>query len=152
MKNTTVLWVSNLLYRIKDNTRIFFLITITSAVAFSSIGSVYAYWRDKEGQINRNFPQAFFLANRDNDKKRADFIEASLKEKGIDYTKVKGEMKFVIPKEDREEEVVIIKEIFYRGLASMLSADTISFDNNEAIIAASLVEEEHYLEFILLIG
>jgi putative ABC transport system permease protein len=46
MKKTTMLWVSNLLYRIKDNTRMFFKITITSTVALSAIGSVYAYWID----------------------------------------------------------------------------------------------------------
>lgn len=41
MKRTNILWVSNLLYRIKDNTRMFFLITITSTVALSAIGSIF---------------------------------------------------------------------------------------------------------------
>lgn len=141
MKKTTVLWVSNLLYRIKDNTRMFFLITITSTVALTSIGAVYAYWRDKESQINRDFPQAFFCSNRENNKTRADFIESSLKKKGIDYTEVRDEMKFVIPDGDKDE-VVVMKEDVYKELASTLYLDTITFNKNETIVAPSLVGYE----------
>ncbi|MDF2503248.1 ABC transporter permease [Clostridium sp.] len=141
MKKTTVLWVSNLLYRIRDNTRMFFLITITSTVALTSIGAVYAYWRDKEGQINANFPQAFFCSNREDNKTRADFIESSLKKEGVDYTKVKAEMKIVIPK-GYKDEVVVMKENVYKQLASTLSLDTIIFNKNETVVAAPLVGYE----------
>lgn len=143
MKKTTVLWVSNLLYRIKDNTRIFFLITITSAVALSSIGSVYAYWRDKENQINRDFPQAFFFSDAYNNKAKvdmkADFIENSLKDKWMDYTKVNDEMKFVMLK-DRKDEVVIINENTYKKLTLMLELNGASFNENETLIVSSLVQ------------
>ena len=141
MKKTTMLWVSNLLYRIKDNTRMFFLITITSTVALSAIGSVYAYWRDKEYQINRDFPQAFFISdaykNKDKVDLKADFIENSLKAQGISYTKVSDEIKFVIPDGDTEE-VVIINEACYKKLASILTLNTISFKDHETIRSASL--------------
>ncbi|MCS4468756.1 hypothetical protein JTS96_10530 [Clostridium botulinum] len=60
MNKTKVLWISTLLYRIKDNTRMFFLITITSAMAFTSIGAVSAFWINKEAEVDKNFPQAFF--------------------------------------------------------------------------------------------
>lgn len=138
---TKMLWISNLLYRVKDNTRIFFLITITSAVALSAVGSVYAYWRDKEEQINRSFPQAFFLANRDNNKSRADFIENALKRERIDYTKTKGEMKFIIP-DGYKEEVAIIKETAYKELAYMISLGTIPFNEDESVIASTLAQKE----------
>ncbi|AJA47082.1 peptide ABC transporter permease [Clostridium pasteurianum DSM 525 = ATCC 6013] len=141
MKKTTLLWVSNLLYRIKNNTRMFFLITITSTVALTSIGAVYAYWRDKEIHINRDFPQAFFCSNRENNKTRADFIESSLKKEGVDYTKVRDEMKIVIPEGDKDE-VIVIKENVYKQLASTLSLDTIIFNKNETVVAAPLVGYE----------
>lgn len=141
MKKTTMLWVSNLLYRIKDNTRMFFLITITSTVALSAIGSVYAYWRDKEHQINRDFPQAFFISdtykNKDEVDLKADFIENSLKAQGISYTKVSDEIKFVIP-DGGTEEVVIINEACYKRLASILALNTISFKDHETIKSVSL--------------
>lgn len=141
MKKTTMLWVSNLLYRIKDNTRMFFIITITSTVALSAIGSVYAYWRDKEYQINRDFPQAFFVSNtyesKDKVDSKADFIENSLKAEGISYTKASDEIKFVIPDDDTDE-VVIINEACYKKLASVLALDTISFNDHETIKYVSL--------------
>lgn len=136
MKKTTMLWVSNLLYRVKDNTRMFFLITITSTVALSAIGSVYAYWRDKEYQLSREFPQAFFFSNtyenKDEVDLKADFIENSLKVQGISYTKASDEIKFVIPDGDTDE-VVIINETCYKRLASTLALNTITFNNHETI-------------------
>lgn len=136
MKKTTMLWVSNLLYRIKDNTRMFFLITITSTVALSAIGSVYAYWRDKEYQISREFPQAFFFSNtyenKDEVDLKADFIENSLRAQGISYTKANDEIKFVIPNGDIDE-VVIINETSYKKLASTLALNTIPFNERETI-------------------
>ncbi|WP_346914617.1 ABC transporter permease [Clostridium sp.] len=141
MKKTTILWVSNLLYRIKDNTRMFFIITITSTVALSAIGSVYAYWRDKEYQINRDFPQAFFISNtyasKDKIDSKADFIENSLKAQGISYTKASDEIKIVIP-DDGTDEVVIINEACYNKLASVLALNTISFNDHETIKYVSL--------------
>lgn len=145
MKKTSVLWISNLLYRIKDNTRMFFLITITSTVALSAIGSVYAYWRDKEDQINRNFPQAFFFSDMyDNKSKvsfKADFIEKLLKNEEIKYSKANNEMKFVIPNGEKDK-VVIIGESTYKKLALMLSLDISSFNENETIITSSLIQHE----------
>ncbi|MBU3129306.1 ABC transporter permease [Clostridium tagluense] len=145
MKKTTVLWVSNLLYRIKDNTRMLFLITITSTVALSSIGSVYAYWRDKETEVNNNFPQAFFCVDTYNNKTKvdfkADFIENSLKNEGIAYTKVNGEMKFVIPN-GYKDEVTIIKEEIYNKLALELSLKTIILKENETRIVEDLAKDE----------
>ena len=136
MRKTTMLWVSNLLYRIKDNTRMFFLITITSTVALSSIGSVYAYWTDKESEVNKNFPQAFFCSdtyqNKDKVDFKANFIENSLNEKGIPYTKVSSEIKFVIPDGDTDE-VVLINEASYKKLASILALNPISFNERETM-------------------
>ncbi|MCB2296319.1 FtsX-like permease family protein [Clostridium tagluense] len=145
MKKTTVLWVSNLLYRIKDNTRMFFLITITSTIALSSIGSVYAYWRDEKGQVNREFPQAFFCIDNYNNKTKVDykinFIEDSLKNEGIDYTKVSDEMKFVIPSGGKDQ-VVVIKEDIYKKLAVSLSLKTVILKENETMLVETLGKNE----------
>lgn len=145
MKKTTVLWVSDLLYRIKDNTRMFFLITITSTVALSAIGSVYAYWRDKEDQININFPEAFFCSDTYENKSKvdlkADFIENALKNEGIECTKLNDEIKFLKPDGDKEN-VVVMKEEVYRKLASALFLDTISFNESQTLGVVSITESE----------
>ncbi|NMM65838.1 ABC transporter permease [Clostridium sp. P21] len=145
MKKTTVLWVSNLLYRIKDNTRMFFLITITTTVALSAVGSVYAYWRDKEHQINKDFPQAFFLSDIYSNKNKIDlkgnFIETSLKNKDIEYNKANSELKLIIY--GAEDKVAVIKEDTYKELASTLDLSIVRFNKNEAImITDSTAHEE----------
>lgn len=148
MKKVTVLWVSNLLYRIKDNTRMFFLITITSTVALSAIGSVYSYWRDKEEQVDLNFPQAFFYSdmyeNKDKVDMKADFIEASLKDEGMEYTKVSDEIKFVITG-GNEKKAVLMKEDTYKKFMSAVALKPISFGNSETILAAPSNETENVI-------
>ncbi len=57
-----MLWISNLIYKVKDNARIFFLITITSAVAFTAIGTVYSFWKDVERQINLIYPNTIYYS------------------------------------------------------------------------------------------
>lgn len=145
MKKTTVLWVSDLLYKIKDNTRMFFLITITSTVALSAIGSVYAYWRDKEDQINMNFPQAFFYSDTYNNKSKVDFklhfIEDSLKNEKMKYSKVNLEIKFVIPKGD-EEKAVLMKEDSYKKFAAKLGINPIELSENQGVLAVFPKEKE----------
>lgn len=83
INKTKVLWISTLLYRIKDNTRMFFLITITSAMAFTSIGAVSAFWINKEAEVDKNFPQAFFYASYKKNYNELDFIEGSLKKRRL---------------------------------------------------------------------
>ncbi len=100
MNKTRVLWISNLLYRIKDNTRMFFLVTITSAMAFTSIGAVSAFWINKEAEVDKNFPQAFFYASDKKDYEKLDFIEGSLKKEGYNYTKIQGQIKSLVSKKN----------------------------------------------------
>jgi putative ABC transport system permease protein len=138
MKKTTVLWVSNLLYRIKDNTRMFFLITITSAVAFTSIGGVSAFWLNKGEEVNKNFPQAFFYASDKKDYERLGFIEDSLKREKYNYTKVEGEIK-IISYSKNTLGINIIDESTYHKLAKSFGEKAVDFNGNEAIAGTPLI-------------
>lgn len=144
LNRITMLWTSNLLYRIKDNTRMFFLITITSTVALTAIGGAYAYWNSKEDQINKSFPQAFFFYDI-NDSSMVDekvkFIENSLNDKYIKYEKINENVKFVTIN-DASDEVVVISENTYKKLAKILSADSISFNKDEALIIKYLGDDQ----------
>ncbi len=141
-KNTNMLWISNLYYKIKDNTRMFFLITITSTVAFTAIGSVYAYWKDQTRQLDLAYPQAIHYAtDKKSDKEyidqheykaRVNELENLLKEENIPYYKIDGEIKTVFDKKDNSS-VKIIKESKYRDLGKKLNIDTIKLKDNEAL-------------------
>ncbi|AVQ45712.1 FtsX-like permease family protein [Clostridium botulinum] len=138
MNKTRVLWISTLLYRIKDNTRMFFLVTITSAMAFTSIGAVSAFWINKEAEVARNFPQAFFYASNKKDYKKLDFIEASLKKEGYNYTKVQGQIKSIVSKKNTIP-INIINESTYNNIAESLGQEKIHIKSNEAIAGSPLM-------------
>ncbi|MDU7252760.1 MAG: ABC transporter permease [Clostridium sp.] len=138
MNKTRVLWISTLLYRIKDNTRMFFLVTITSAMAFTSIGAVSAFWVNKEAEVDRNFPQAFFYASNKKDYKKLDFIEGSLKKEGYNYTKVQGQIKSIVSKKDTIP-INIINESTYNMLNESLGQERIHIKSNESIAESPLM-------------
>ncbi|MCW6111299.1 ABC transporter permease [Clostridium sporogenes] len=138
MNKTRVLWISTLLYRIKDNTRMFFLVTITSAMAFTSIGAVSAFWVNKEAEVDRNFPQAFFHASNKKDYKKLDFIEGSLKKEGYNYTKVQGQIKSIVSKKDTIP-INIINESTYNMLNESLGQERIHIKSNESIAGSPLM-------------
>ncbi|AVQ37843.1 ABC transporter permease [Clostridium botulinum] len=138
MNKTRVLWISTLLYRIKDNTRMFFLVTITSAMAFTSIGAVSAFWVNKEAEVDRNFPQAFFYASNKKDYKKLDFIEGSLKKEGYNYTKVQGQIKSIVSKKDTIP-INIINESTYNMLNESLGQERIHIKSNESIAGSPLM-------------
>ncbi|NEZ76740.1 ABC transporter permease [Clostridium botulinum] len=138
MNKTKVLWISTLLYRIKDNTRMFFLITITSAMAFTSIGAVSAFWINKEAEVDKNFPQAFFYASYKKDYEKLDFIESSLKKEGYKYTKVQGQIKSLVSKKNTIP-INIINESTYNSIAESLGQEKIHIKSNEAIAGTPLM-------------
>lgn len=138
MNKTRVLWISTLLYRIKDNTRMFFLVTITSAMAFTSIGAVSAFWVNKEAEVDRNFPQAFFYASNKKDYKKLDFIEGSLKKEGYNYTKVQGQIKSIASKKDTVP-INIINESTYNMLNESLGQERMHIKSNESIAGSPLM-------------
>ncbi|EGT4907634.1 ABC transporter permease [Clostridioides difficile] len=143
-KNTNMLWISNLIYKVKDNARIFFLITITSAVAFTAIGTVYSFWKDVNRQINLIYPNTIYYStmtlhndpkkpdSKEKDKERMRFIENNLKKENIDYTRINGEFKTVFPKKS-DFNVRIMKESKYLEITEVIGVKPISFEDNESI-------------------
>ena len=103
MNRTKMLCISDMLYRVKDNARMFFLITITSAVALTSIGGIYVYWNSKEAEINSSFPQSFFIYDyynhKDDVERKISFIKSSLYDKKVDSNNVCGTIKYVSVKD-----------------------------------------------------
>ncbi|MGO0985664.1 FtsX-like permease family protein [Clostridioides difficile] len=143
-RNTNMLWISNLIYKVKDNARIFFLITITSAVAFTAIGTVYSFWKDVKRQINLIYPNTIYYStmtlhndankpdSKEKDRERMSFIENKLKKKDINYVRINGEFKTVFPKKS-DFNVRIIKESKYLEITKNIGVNPINFEDNECI-------------------
>lgn len=140
LNKTKLIWVANLFYKIKDNTRMFFLLAITSAIAFSAIGGVYAFWRDKEDEVEKNFPQALFYEMNDKEssyRQNVSDIESLLKKDNVDYTKVSSSTK-IFYKETGTKNINIINESTYKKLSNSLGLPIIEFNDGEALYGAHL--------------
>ena len=143
-KNTNMLFIANLHYKIKDNTRMLFLVTITSTIAFTAIGGVYSYWMDRLNQVEVAYPQAIFYATENSDlnsndiykdkdyKERVGLLEALLAKDKISYNKVEGEIKTIVTK-NTGKTMKIIKESDYIKLCKEKKLKTIDLKSNEVI-------------------
>lgn len=103
LKNTNLLLISNLFYKIKDNSRMFFLIAITSTVAFTFIGTSFAFWKNTLGDIERRYPYDFTYTTFGESAKleeELNFLEATLKEENYAYKKVKIENTYTFQVKD----------------------------------------------------
>lgn len=162
-KNTNMLWISNLIYKVKDNARIFFLIAITSAVAFTAIGTVYSFWKDVKRQINLIYPNTMYYStmtlhndankpdSKEKDRERMRFIESKLKKENIDYTRINGEFKTVFPKKS-DFNVRIMKESKYLEITKIIGVNPISFEDNESIslLSSSLPGDKKVKENVVI--
>ena len=87
LRGKNVLWVSDLVYRLKDNARLFFLVCIISAVAFTATGTL-AIYKTSLGKMDSQYEMEY-LSNSGNTKEQAHvkLIEQKLKEGHFSYTK-----------------------------------------------------------------
>ncbi|MCB2288429.1 ABC transporter permease [Clostridium sp. CS001] len=103
LKKTNLLLISNLFYKIKDNSRMFFLIAITSTVAFTFIGTSFAFWKNTLGDIEKRYPYDFTYTTFGESaklKEELNFLEAILREENYTYKKVKIENTYTFQVKD----------------------------------------------------
>ena len=87
-KKTNLVTISSLAYRLKDNARMFFMVTIVSTVAFCAVGTL-ASMNVMIKQLDVEFPAEISYLAKDNQpvhQQNLQQIEAELKDKKINYT------------------------------------------------------------------
>ncbi|WP_188456809.1 FtsX-like permease family protein [Virgibacillus oceani] len=85
-----LLTVSELAYKLKDNSRTLFIVAILSAVAFTSSGVLYGLFQGVEDEAKRFVPQDATLNSKGNEnadkiEKEIDLVENAFQEKGIAF-------------------------------------------------------------------
>ncbi|MDF2669275.1 MAG: hypothetical protein K0R67_1581 [Paenibacillus sp.] len=95
-KRTNMLTFSSLAYRIKDNARMFFMVTIISTVAFCAVGS-FASMNSLDRHMMADYPAAIGYMAKDGSQVEAQHLEATradLVAKGIDYQTITIPIKY----------------------------------------------------------
>ncbi|UOE59489.1 ABC transporter permease [Priestia filamentosa] len=87
-KKTNIITIASLAYRLKENARMFFMVTIVSTVSICAIGTLASFNTFAE-QIEQDYPYAIsYIANgkHKTEQKHVEEIKQALKEKNLDYT------------------------------------------------------------------
>ncbi|QJD82695.1 FtsX-like permease family protein [Cohnella herbarum] len=95
-RKTNMLFVSDLAYRMKDNARTFFMVSILSTVAFSAIGSLVGFKTMVTNTFASEQPFAFEYtasgSTKDQAQNAVSEIEKALNEAGYDYKLLQASM------------------------------------------------------------
>jgi len=135
MNRTNMLWISDLIYRIRDNTRMLFLVTILSAIAFTAITGVYALSSLVKDESLKDNPFALTYtsySSNDNEQQQIKTIDEMLESYGLKYKKYKSE---VIKQVSNDNHTVhIIKQSDYNNRASAIGLEQVDLDKDQALL------------------
>ncbi|MFP9130488.1 FtsX-like permease family protein [Niallia sp. BSM11] len=109
-KGTNLLWISDLMYHVRDNARLFFIVSIVSAVAFTSTGTLATMKSIIPKQVSPFEMELISYPTNKDEKNQLDFIQNQFNEKSINYSQQKVEGIDIYQYEN------IQKETFYRLL------------------------------------
>lgn len=135
MNKTNMLWISDLIYRIRDNTRMLFLVTILSAIAFTAITGVYALSSVVKDESLKDNPFALTFTSystNDNEEQQIKTIDEMLEIYGFKYEKYKSEVIKQVSKDNYT--IHIIKQSDYNNRASALGLEQVILDKDEALL------------------
>lgn len=133
-KKTNLLSFSMLAYRIKDNARMFFMVTIVSTVAFCAIGTFAAFVTTQKNETINNIPFAFSLMTYNEHQAQKEQyekeIEATFQKEKITYKKVSAQLSFQAIS-NQTQPAVIMNQADYNTFAKQLGYETVALSGNE---------------------
>lgn len=135
-RRTNLLFFSDLAYRMKDNARTFFLVTILSTVAFSAIGALVGFRTILTESIEKPFAFEYISYAGNSPEQVAsavDAIESKLSLEGIPFTKLEAELRSY-NRAGSNETVMIVSESMYNTFAVVTGDQTLKLGANEAAI------------------
>ncbi|MFC4306565.1 FtsX-like permease family protein [Cohnella boryungensis] len=136
-RKTNLLFLSDLSYRMKDNARTFFMVSILSTLAFSAIGSLVGFKTMATNLLFEQSPFAMeYVSERGMTKEAATdvrLIESTLTNAAMSYRAYQAFMS-----EQRlagsEDTVYVVKASDFNPIAAAAGEKTVEIDNNEAVM------------------
>ncbi|MEJ9221573.1 ABC transporter permease [Paenibacillus glucanolyticus] len=138
-RKTNLLTVSELLYRIKDNAVMFFLVSVISASAFTGIGTTLAIGDPGLSAMENPYAYTYSMYDEDEDKgnRHLDIIRGELKKGGLDYKEAEVTPIFT------DNGVKLIKLSEYNGLIQSLGYPAETLGDLEGILTPGTVSEKN---------
>lgn len=138
-RRTNLLTISELLYRIKDNAVMFFLVSVISASAFTGIGTTLAIGDPGLSAMENPYAYTYSIYDEDADKgnRHLDIIREELKKGGFDYKEAEVTPIF------SDNGVMLIKLSEYNSLIQSLGYPAETLGDLEGILTPATVTEKN---------
>ncbi|MFC9447088.1 FtsX-like permease family protein [Bacillus cereus] len=133
---TNIITLSDLAYRMRDNARMFFIVTIISTVAFSAIGTLVGFASMTKGIMER--PIAFHYHSRQgnsNESQHIQMIDKGLKKHNIVASKINVSTKNT--EEQSLRSAIFIKESDYKEYAKVTGEPFNTVANKEVLFLSA---------------
>ncbi|KZZ83475.1 FtsX-like permease family protein [Bacillus sp. SJS] len=130
LNRTNIVTFSDLSFRMKDNARMFFIVSIVSTVAFAAIGTLVGFRAMMTNSVELQEPYTFVYQAAPNDQKkdeRISQIEDALS--GTDYEKLSVSYKKLT---DENKAYTIMSETDYNRAAALWKEPKLSLEKGEA--------------------
>lgn len=138
-KGTNLLWISEMSYKIKDNARMLFLVTVVVALASMSTGFVLAMQQSiKSVYLDNPYALSYSYYNNDDETKVQDelaLIENRLQIEGLEYKRAEVGTIYYRLSANGEDSLHIMPQSQYDRLAAMLNTKPAgTLGENEALL------------------
>lgn len=128
-KGTNLLWISEMSYKLKDNARMLFLVTVVVALACMSTGFVLASQKAIRDSYEGNPFNFRYTSYSDGDQTKAAedlaYIEKSLRAEGLEYRIAKADLIADSNYTAGEEKTMLISQTQFNRLASVMNNEPV---------------------------
>nr|WP_275444735.1 ABC transporter permease [Paenibacillus sp. ACRRX] len=131
---TNLVWITDLVYRMKDNARLLFVITITCTVSFTTMATFFAIYQSVDEEYAKSYPIPFNYSSYSSDAHRDQnlaIISSILAEEGLLYTTVS--VPFLEFDSDSSQKTGAISNQGYNRIAELLNREPLQLQTGEAI-------------------
>lgn len=138
-KGTNLLWISEMSYKLRDNARMLFLVTVVVALACMSTGFVLASQKAIRDSYEGNPFNFRYTSYSDGDQTKAAedlaYIEKSLRAEGLEYRIAKADLIADSNYTAGEEKTMLISQTQFNRLASVMNNEPVeSLGETESVL------------------
>lgn len=141
MNKTNVLWISNLVYKVRDNSRLLFIMTILLSVTLVSISTMSTLVANQLEDTKSKYPFIIQYLTREYNKDKdtqVNIIEESLKDNGYNYDKTV--FNFISIGDTNK---FVISQSEFNKIALKLNLDKVNLNENETIIVPRYTDSKY---------
>ncbi|PTM58722.1 FtsX-like permease family protein [Desmospora activa] len=142
-RGVNLLWVSEMAYKIKDNARMFFMVTMVTVIACTAAGIVWAIKIQSESAYKDSpFAFSYHLYEGDEaDSASIKKLEHELKQAGVEVEKFAFQ-EIVVQAQNQEGFFTLLRQSDYEDLAKLLSLPRSSLQPGEALLIQSKLTDD----------